>query len=211
MSRTRVKICGITRAEDAAAAISAGADALGFVFFAKSPRALTAAQAALIIASLPPFVTKVGLFVNANADYVREVLAICSLDLLQFHGDETPLYCESFAKPYMKALRMREDIDLTAQLAAYSSASAVLLDSYKAGVPGGTGEVFDWERIPSDLSLPLVLAGGLRPNNAGAAIAACQPYALDVSGGVESAPGIKCADAITRFIEAVSAADRRED
>jgi len=211
VSRTRVKICGITRAEDAAAAISAGADALGFVFFAKSPRALTAAQAALIIASLPPFVTKVGLFVNANADYVREVLAICSLDLLQFHGDETPLYCESFAKPYMKALRMREDIDLTAQLAAYSSASAVLLDSYKAGVPGGTGEVFDWERIPSDLSLPLVLAGGLRPNNAGAAIAACQPYALDVSGGVESAPGIKCADAITRFIEAVSAADRRED
>ncbi|MDF1693376.1 MAG: phosphoribosylanthranilate isomerase [Zhongshania sp.] len=211
MSRTRVKICGITRAEDAEAAISAGADALGFVFYAKSPRALTAAQAALIIARLPPFVSKVGLFVNANADDVREVLATCSLDLLQFHGDETAGYCESFAKPYMKALRMRDDIDLTAQLAAYSSAAAILLDSYKAGVPGGTGEVFNWERIPSELSLPLVLAGGLRPNNAGAAILACRPYALDVSGGVESAPGIKCADAMTRFIDAVSAADRRED
>jgi len=211
VSRTRVKICGITRAEDAAAAISAGADALGFVFYAKSPRALTAAQAALIIARLPPFVSKVGLFVNANADDVREVLATCSLDLLQFHGDETAAYCESFAKPYMKALRMRDDIDLTAQLAAYSSAAAILLDSYKAGVSGGTGEVFNWERIPSELSLPLVLAGGLRPNNAGAAILACRPYALDVSGGVESAPGIKCADAMTRFIEAVSAADRRED
>jgi len=211
VSRTRVKICGITRAEDAEAAISAGADALGFVFYAKSARALTAAQAALIIARLPPFVSKVGLFVNANADDVREVLATCSLDLLQFHGDETAAYCESFAKPYMKALRMRDDIDLTAQLAAYSSAAAILLDSYKAGVPGGTGEVFNWERIPSELSLPLVLAGGLRPNNAGAAILACRPYALDVSGGVESAPGIKCADAMTRFIEAVSAADRRED
>ena len=211
MSRTRVKICGITRAEDAAAAIRAGADALGFVFYAKSPRYISAEHAAEIMAGLPVFVSKVGLFVNAEAAEVKQVLAECALDLLQFHGDETPEYCTSFAKPYMKAIRMREGVDVADEIQAYASASAILLDSYKPGIPGGTGESFDWERFPANNSQPLVLAGGLRPENAGAAIIRCKPYALDVSGGVEAAPGIKCADAMTRFIEAVSLADRRED
>ncbi|WP_414728541.1 phosphoribosylanthranilate isomerase [Zhongshania aliphaticivorans] len=211
MSRTRVKICGITRAEDAAAAIRAGADALGFVFYAKSPRSVSAAQAAELMAGLPVFVSKVGLFVNADAEEVRQVLAVCELDLLQFHGDETPAYCASFAKPYMKAIRMRDGVDVAEAMQAYASASAILLDSYKPGVPGGTGESFDWARFPTNSERPLLLAGGLRPDNAGAAIASCKPYALDVSGGVESAPGIKCGHAMTRFIEAVSQADRRED
>ena len=211
MSRTRVKICGITRVEDAAAAIRAGADALGFVFYTKSPRYVSPAQAAKIINGLPVFVSKVGLFVNADALEVQQILAECPLDLLQFHGDETPEYCESFAKPYMKAIRMRNDVNIADAMGVYASASAILLDSYKPGVPGGTGESFDWARFPANSSQPLVLAGGLRPENAGAAIASCQPYALDVSGGVETAPGIKSALAMTRFIEAVSLADRRED
>ncbi|GAA4084092.1 phosphoribosylanthranilate isomerase [Zhongshania borealis] len=211
MSRTRVKICGITRADDAAAAVRAGADALGFVFYAKSPRYISPKHAAEIMAAMPPFVCKVGLFVNAAPDEVRQVLTVCSLDLLQFHGDETPAYCASFATPYMKAIRMRDDIDVADAIKAYASASAILLDSYKPGVPGGTGESFDWARFPERNAQSLVLAGGLRPENAGAAIASCKPYALDVSGGVEAAPGIKCPDAIQRFIEAVSLADRRED
>lgn len=211
MFRTRVKICGITRAEDALAAIDAGADALGFVFYAKSPRAVSAAQAADIIAQLPPFVSKVGLFVNASAEEVRGVLKSCALDLLQFHGDELPDFCAAFAVPYMKALRMREDMDLVAAANTYSSASALLLDSYKPGVPGGTGESFDWHRIPRDLDHHIVLAGGLRPDNAAAAVLTCGPYGLDVSGGVEQAPGIKCAQKMTEFIKAVSHADRRED
>ncbi|WP_373078490.1 phosphoribosylanthranilate isomerase [Zhongshania sp.] len=211
MSRTRVKICGITRAEDAVAAIRAGADALGFVFYEASPRYVRPEQAAGLMAGLPVFVSKVGLFVNANAADVRRVMAACPLDLLQFHGDETPEYCESFAKPYMKAIRMRDDIDVEQVINTYGSASAILLDSYKPGVPGGTGESFDWGRFPKSSEQRLVLAGGLRPENADAAIVSCKPYAVDVSGGVEAAPGVKCSHAMTRFIEAVSLADRRED
>ncbi|WP_269619096.1 phosphoribosylanthranilate isomerase [Zhongshania sp. BJYM1] len=211
MFRTRVKICGITRAEDALAAIDAGADALGFVFYPKSPRALKGEQAAKIISILPPFVSKVGLFVNAEEAEIREILASCSLDLLQFHGDESPEFCESFSMPYMKALRMSDDVDVRASTRTYASASALLLDSFKPGVPGGTGESFDWDRIPKDLDIPVVLAGGLNPENAMKAIAACQPFALDVSGGVEQSPGIKCVQRMTRFIDAVSKADRRED
>ncbi|WP_373094839.1 phosphoribosylanthranilate isomerase [Zhongshania sp.] len=211
MSRTRVKICGITRAEDAVAAIRAGADALGFVFYEASPRYVRPEQAAGLMAGLPVFVSKVGLFVNANAADVRRVMAACPLDLLQFHGDETPEYCESFAKPYMKAIRMRDDIDVEQVILTYGSASAILLDSYKPGVPGGTGESFDWGRFPKSSEQRLVLAGGLRPENADAAIVSCKPYAVDVSGGVEAAPGVKCSHAMTRFIEAVSLADRRED
>lgn len=211
MFRTRVKICGITRAEDALAAIDAGADALGFVFYPKSPRAISIEQAANIMSILPPFVSKVGLFVNADTAEIRDVLASCPLDVLQFHGDESAAFCGSFAMPYMKALRMRDDLDLSAAVQSYSAASALLLDSYKPGLPGGTGESFDWQRIPSNLDIPVVLAGGLMPSNAGAAIAACHPYALDVSGGVELAPGIKCARKMTEFITAIRCADRRED
>lgn len=211
MFRTRVKICGITRAEDALAAIDAGADALGFVFYAKSPRAVSSAQAAAIIAKLPPFVSKVGLFVNADATEVREVLKSCSLDVLQFHGDESPEFCASLAMPYMKALRMRDGLDLVAAANSYATASALLLDSYKPGVPGGTGESFDWHRIPCDLKHHIVLAGGLTPDNAAAAVSSCHPYGLDVSGGVEQTPGIKCAQKMSEFIKAVSHADRRED
>jgi phosphoribosylanthranilate isomerase len=209
--RTRVKICGITRAEDALAAINSGADALGFVFYSKSPRAISIEQAANIMSILPPFVSKVGLFVDADVAEIRNVLACCSLDVLQFHGDETADFCGSFSMPYMKALRMRDDLDLSAAIRSYSAASAFLLDSYKPGVPGGTGESFDWQRIPNNLDISVVLAGGLRPSNAGAAIASCHPYALDVSGGVELAPGIKCANKMTEFITAVRCADRRED
>ncbi|MFQ3201426.1 MAG: phosphoribosylanthranilate isomerase [Zhongshania sp.] len=211
MFRTRVKICGITRAEDALAAINSGADALGFVFYSKSPRAISIEQAANIMSILPPFVSKVGLFVDADVAEIRNVLACCSLDVLQFHGDETADFCGSFSMPYMKALRMRDDLDLSAAIRSYSAASAFLLDSYKPGVPGGTGESFDWQRIPNNLDISVVLAGGLRPSNAGAAIASCHPYALDVSGGVELAPGIKCANKMTEFITAVRCADRRED
>lgn len=211
MFRTRVKICGITRAEDALAAIDAGADALGFVFYPQSPRAVNIEQAARLTATLPPFVCKVGLFVNADEAEIREVLASCSLDLLQFHGDESPEFCELFSKPYMKALRMRDGVDVHIAAKAYESASALLLDSYKPGIPGGTGESFDWHRIPKDLAIPVVLAGGLNPENAIAAIAASQPYGLDVSGGVELSPGIKSAQRMTEFIDAVSKADRRED
>jgi phosphoribosylanthranilate isomerase len=209
--RTRVKICGITCSDDAMAAVAAGADAIGLVFFAKSPRAVTAEQAANIIAKLPPFVSTVGLFVDAEPEAVKRILACCSLDILQFHGNETAEYCEQFARPYMKALRMRENVDLSLLAETYSSASCLLLDSYKPGIPGGTGESFDWSRIPPDLPLPVVLAGGLHAGNIAAGIAACHPFAVDVSGGVESSPGLKSADEIIRFIDAVSAADRREE
>lgn len=211
MFRTRVKICGITRVEDALAAIDAGADALGFVFYPNSPRAVSTAQAENIMSMLPPFVSKVGLFVNADAADIQNVLKSCPLDLLQFHGDESPVFCDSFGMPYMKALRMRDDVDLVEAVQSYRAASALLLDSYKPGVPGGTGESFDWHRIPNDLQGSIVLAGGLNPANAAAAIAACHPYALDVSGGVEQAPGIKCVQKMTEFIKAVGRADRRED
>jgi phosphoribosylanthranilate isomerase len=182
--RTRVKICGITSSDDAMAAVAAGADAIGLVFFAKSPRAVTAEQAANIIAELPPFVSTVGLFVDAEPEAVKRILAYCSLDILQFHGNETAEYCEQFARPYMKALRMRKNVDLRLLSETYSSASCLLLDSYKPGIPGGTGESFDWSRIPLDLPLPVVLAGGLHADNIAAGIAACHPFAVDVSGGV---------------------------
>ncbi|MBW2939342.1 phosphoribosylanthranilate isomerase [Zhongshania aquimaris] len=211
MFRTRVKICGITQAEDALAAIDAGADALGFVFYPRSPRAVSVELAASIMSLLPPFVSKVGLFVDASEAEIQNVLTSCSLDLIQFHGDETPDFCNLFSVPYMKALRMRDGLDVAAAAQAYSSASALLLDSYKPGIPGGTGESFDWDRVPRELALPIVLAGGLTPSNAGAAIAACHPFAMDVSGGVEKAPGKKCTQKMTEFIKAVSRADRRED
>ena len=210
MSRTRVKICGITRAEDATAAALAGADALGFVFYSRSPRAIEATAASEILAGLPAFVSSVGLFVNADAAAVDAVLAECTLDVLQFHGDESPDFCRQFGRPYLKALRMRDGVDVSAFADRYHDAKGLLLDSYRPGTPGGTGEIFDWQRIPAELCLPLVLAGGLKAENIGDAIHACKPWAVDVSGGVESGPGIKSQQQITDFIDAVSRADRRE-
>lgn len=199
----RIKICGITRVEDALAAAEAGADAIGLVFYASSPRAVDAQQAAAIVRALPPFVTSVGLFVNASEAEVRDVLARVPLDLLQFHGDEPEEFCLRFSRPYLKAIRMRDDLDLQAQVAGWPSASGILLDSYTPGVPGGTGETFDWQRIPQQHDWSLVLAGGLRVDNVQTAIAECRPWAVDVSGGVEQAKGIKDVEKIKAFIREV--------
>ena len=205
MSAVRSKICGITRIDDALAAVAAGADAIGFVFYAKSPRAVTAAQARAIIGALPPFVTTVGLFVNASACELNETLDAVPLDLLQFHGDETPQQCEGYHRPYIKALRVKAGDDIAAACAAYASASGILLDTYVEGVPGGTGQAFDWSLIPQGLSKPIILAGGLSVQNVAQAIAQVQPYAVDVSGGVEKSKGIKDHDKIRAFMQAVRA------
>lgn len=200
MAYTRIKICGITSLTDAQAAVAAGADALGFVFYPPSPRAVSPAQAREIVRELGPLVTLVGLFVDASPAEVQSVLAEVPLHLLQFHGEESPSYCESFGRPYMKALRMRPDLDLDASFALYQSASAILLDAYRPGVPGGTGETFDWQRVPRNPSRPLVLAGGLTPENVTAALQATGVDSLDVSGGVECAPGRKDPIKIQTFI-----------
>jgi phosphoribosylanthranilate isomerase len=205
--RTRVKICGITRLEDALAAVDSGADALGFVFYAPSPRFVEPAVAEAIIKQLPPFVTTVGLFVNASVDQVQTIMAQTGIDLLQFHGDESPEYCAQFDRPYFKALRMSPDIDVVAETKRFSLARGILLDAYRPGVPGGTGEAFDWERIPSDIDKPLILAGGLDQSNVAQAIRRVKPYAVDVSGGVEAAKGLKDCEKITSFMNEVARAN----
>ncbi|MCO7516007.1 phosphoribosylanthranilate isomerase [Pseudomonas guariconensis] len=206
MSNVRSKICGITRVEDALAAAEAGADAIGLVFYAKSPRAVDVRQARAIIAALPPFVTTVGLFVNATRCELNEILEAVSLDLLQFHGDETPADCEGYQRPWIKALRVRPGDDLEAACRQYAGARGILLDTYVPGVPGGTGEAFDWSLVPASLSKPIILAGGLSPDNVGQAIAQVRPFAVDVSGGVEQAKGIKDAAKIEAFLRAVKQA-----
>ncbi len=198
--RTRVKICGITRSEDGCEAARLGADAIGLVFYAKSPRAVTPDQAVGIAAALPPFVTTVGLFVNPDPDVVEAVLADVSLDLLQFHGDEPPEFCQQFGRPYIKAIRMRDDVDLAAELARYQKSRGLLLDTYQPGLPGGTGASFDWQRVPKNLASKIILAGGLTPENVAEAIKQVQPYAVDVSGGVEVSKGIKDAEKIAAFM-----------
>jgi phosphoribosylanthranilate isomerase len=203
MSAVRSKICGITRIEDALAAVEAGADAIGLVFYAKSPRAVNVQQARAIIAALPPFVTTVGLFVNASRCELGEILDAVPLDLLQFHGDETPADCEGYHRPYIKALRVKVGDDIAASCKAYAGASGILLDTYVEGVPGGTGEAFDWSLVPKDLSKPIILAGGLSATNVAQAIAQVHPYAVDVSGGVEQSKGIKDHAKIRAFIQAV--------
>ncbi|WP_458526776.1 phosphoribosylanthranilate isomerase [Onishia taeanensis] len=201
MQRTRVKICGLTREEDVDAAVAAGADALGFVLWPGSKRAIDLARLAELSARVPAFVTRVGLVVDQDAALIEP--ACEHLDLLQFHGNETPEACERFSRPYIKALRMREGVDLEAAARAYGKARALLLDAYKPGVPGGTGETFDWSRIPASLAKPVILAGGLHAMNVQQAVRAVSPFAVDVSGGVESAPGIKAADKIDDFLRQV--------
>ncbi len=196
----RVKICGITRLQDALFAAAAGADSLGFVFYEKSPRHVSAAQAAALCAALPPFVTSVGLFVDAPAEFVDSVLALAPLDLLQFHGDESPEYCASFGKPYIKAVRVTRGTDLLKCAADFATARGLLLDAYVPGVPGGTGESFDWNLIPPQLPKPVILSGGLTPANVAEAVRQVRPWAVDVSSGVEASKGIKDTDLIAQFI-----------
>jgi phosphoribosylanthranilate isomerase len=204
---TRIKICGITREQDLQAAVAAGADALGFVFYAISPRHIDAQRASELLAALPPFVTSVGLFVDPAAETVRAVLAHAPLDVLQFHGDETPEFCRQFGRPYLKAIRVRPGVDLVECAARYADAQGLLLDAYIEGVPGGTGESFDWALIPRDLSLPVILSGGLQPGNVAGAVRAVRPYAVDVSSGVEASKGIKDVAKVAAFIKEVKNVD----
>ena len=200
---TRVKICGITREEDLSAAAELGADAIGLVFYAKSPRFVAASRAAELLHRLPPFVTSVGLFVNAVEEEVRAVLDEARVDMLQFHGDETPEFCRSFGLPYLKAVRVKPGVDLVQYALRYADARGLLLDAFVEGIPGGTGLAFDWNLIPRDLPLPLVLSGGLDPANVGEAVARVKPWAVDVSSGVEQGKGIKDAAKIAAFMQGV--------
>jgi len=206
LSVVRSKICGITRVDDALTAAKAGADAIGLVFYAKSPRAVDVRQAREIVAALPPFVTTVGLFVNASRCEINEILDAVPLDMLQFHGDETPAQCEGFHRPWFKALRVGNGEDIEAEVARYANASGILLDTFVAGVPGGTGERFDWSLIPAALAKPLILAGGLTAENVQQAIAQVRPYAVDVSGGVEASKGVKDASKVMAFVGRVRSA-----
>jgi len=201
---TRIKICGITRPEDAIAAVRLGADAIGLVFYSDSPRAVTPSQAAEIAAVVPPFVSIVGLFVDPEPVNVAVVLAQVPLDLIQFHGNETPEFCARFGRPFLKVIRMREGVDLLAERQRYSAARGLLLDTYRSGTPGGTGEAFAWDRVPAEMAGSIVLAGGLNPDNVAAAIKLVKPYAVDVSGGVESSKGIKDAAKMAAFFKNAS-------
>ena len=200
--KPRVKMCGLTRLEDVLVAVEAGADAIGLVFYPPSPRYVDLDKAAELARAVPPFVTIVGLFVNANPALVRETLAVVPIHLLQFHGDEDEAYCRQFDRPYMKAARVRPGMDLVQYAAAFPSAQAILLDAFVDGFGGG-GKVFDWSLIPPALGKPLVLSGGLDAANVGEAIVRVRPAALDVSSGVEAAKGIKDAEKIRAFCAAV--------
>lgn len=204
---TLVKICGITRTEDALAAGRAGAHAIGLVFFRESPRYITPDRAAKIIRELPPFITTVGLFVNASAAEIRATLAAAPVDLLQFHGDEASEFCGQFEKPYLKAVRMRPEVDLLQYARDYRGAKALLLDAYVEGRRGGSGTTFDWGLIPRDVALPVVLSGGLTAENVSEAVRRVRPHAVDVSSGVESGKGIKDASKIAAFMKGVRDAD----
>ena len=202
MHRTRIKICGLTREEDVRAAVSAGADAIGFVFYPPSPRFVSFESAAELARLIPPFVTTVGLFVNAGRDYVENALEAVPLQVLQFHGDETEADCFGYGLPYIKAGRMRPGLDLLKYAASFPCAQGLLLDAFVEGYGGG-GETFDWSLIPSGLPLPLILSGGLHAGNVAEAVRCVQPWAVDVSSGVEAAKGIKDADRITEFVAGV--------
>lgn len=204
---TRIKICGITRAEDMQAVAAGGADAFGLVFYAKSPRHVTLQQAQEVIRALPPFLTAVGLFVNPTDAEVREVLAQVPLDVLQFHGEEEPEFCAQFGRPYLKAIRVRPGVDLIQCAARYAGAQGLLLDAYVEGTHGGTGASFDWGLIPRGLPLPVILSGGLDAGNVAESIRQVRPYAVDVSSGVEAGKGIKDAAKVAAFIKEVKQTD----
>ena len=204
--RTRVKICGITRPEDGAAAARLGVDAIGLVFYAKSPRAVDIKTAQAVCAALPGFVSVVSLFLNPEAVWVDEVLAEVPVDLIQFHGAEPAAFCRSFSRPYIKALGMA-DARLQELSASYHDARGLLLDSHAMGEAGGSGKAFDWNSIPEDFRRRIILAGGLNPDNIATAIQQVRPYAVDLSSGVESAPGIKDVARMTRLMNEVKRVD----
>ncbi|HNJ77635.1 MAG TPA: phosphoribosylanthranilate isomerase [Azospira sp.] len=204
--RTRIKICGITTVADGLAAAAAGADAIGLVFYPKSPRYVHAGRAAEIAAALPPFVTVVGLFVNATPEFVSETLAQVPVGLLQFHGDEDETYCRQFERPFLKAARVRPELDLVQYAASFPSAQGILLDAFVEGY-GGAGHTFDWRMIPETLSRPIVLSGGLNVDNVGEAVRHVRPAAVDVSSGVEISKGVKDHAKIAAFIAGVRNAD----
>jgi phosphoribosylanthranilate isomerase len=211
-NRVRVKICGITRLEDARAAVAAGADALGFVLYPPSPRYIAPAAAAALMRALPPFVTPVALFVDPTVEEVRALLALAPHALLQFHGSESDAFCAQFGQPWIKALAVGPETDLEAAIAAHPGAAGLLLDAWHPQLKGGTGDCFDWTRFPRDHGQPLILAGGLAPDNVAEAVRLTRPYAVDVSGGVEAVEadgtvrkGIKDAERIKAFISATTA------
>ncbi len=206
--RTRVKICGFTRANDAVRAAHLGVDAIGLVFYPPSPRNVDIDQALAIVEALPAFTSVVGLFVDEQEARIREVLGRVSIDCLQFHGDEPPEACELYNKPYIKAISMREGVDITEYSKRYSRAAGLLLDAYYPGLKGGSGSRFDWERIPQSCAKPIILAGGLEPDNVRQAMKSVRPYALDVSSGVESEKGIKDADKMAAFIRIINEGNR---
>lgn len=202
--RTRVKVCGITRVGDALAAAAAGVDAIGLVFAQASPRQVGLEQARALCAALPPFVTVVGLFVDAAPERVHQVLGQVPLDLLQFHGQESPAQCREYGRPYIKAISMRPGVDLSAEARRYADAKGLLLDTYHPAMAGGTGQTFDWAQAPRDFGLPIVLAGGLTPENVAEAIHKVRPYAVDVSSGVEVSRGVKDTAKIVAFMRSVT-------
>ncbi|HMW78889.1 phosphoribosylanthranilate isomerase [Accumulibacter sp.] len=206
--KTRIKICGLTRASDLQEAVDAGADALGLVFYPPSPRYVDLATAASLASRVPPLVTIVGLFVNADPAQVRATLAAVPIHLLQMHGDEDEAYCRQFDRPYVKAARVRAGMDLLQYAAGFPSAQALLLDAFVEGYGGG-GKVFDWSLVPPTLGKPLILSGGLDAGNVGDAVRRLKPAAVDVSSGVEADKGIKDAKKIRAFVKAVRAADQR--
>ena len=204
--KTRIKICGLTREEDVDAAVAAGADALGFVFYPPSPRYVTAQRAVELVRRIPPFVEVVGLFVNEPPEVVQAVCAALPISILQFHGDENAAYCRQFSRPYLRAARVRPELDLVEFAGSFPDARGLLLDAFVEGYGGG-GHVFDWTLIPPDLPGFLVLSGGLTAANVGDAIRRVRPVAVDVSSGVEMSKGIKDHSKIAAFVAAVRKAD----
>jgi phosphoribosylanthranilate isomerase len=198
---TRVKFCGFTHQDDVAQAVALGADALGFVFYGPSSRYVSPEHAQTLTRSVPAFVTRVGLFVNEEAETVQRIFELARLNLIQYHGEESPEFCDAIGLPYIKAFRVRKGMDLRPEMDRYPNASGFLLDAYVKGQPGGTGERFDWELIPQSHA-PIILAGGLTPDNAKDAIDQVAPWALDVSGGIETKPGRMDTDKMARFMNA---------
>ena len=207
MPRTRVKICGITRAEDAGAVVAYGADALGLVFYPDSPRYVALEQARVIAATVAPLVTIVGLFVNPSPDTVRAALGAVPLGLLQFHGSEANDHCRQFGLPFIKSIAIRDDVDVLSCMQSYPDASGFILDAWQPQHHGGGGETFDWNRVPHNSPVPVILAGGLTPGNVALAIRSTRPYAVDVSSGVETSKGIKSAEKIAAFMKGVEHSD----
>ncbi|VAW93056.1 Phosphoribosylanthranilate isomerase [hydrothermal vent metagenome] len=203
-TRIRVKYCGLTNVDNAIFAANLAVDAIGLVFYSKSPRNVELDQAANIISVLPPFVSVVGLFVNPTSEYVEQVISQVSLNVLQFHGDEPEKYCNSFSLPYMKAVRMAPNVDVLTEIERYNSASGILLDSFHDKYAGGTGETFDWSRVPNSSTMPIILAGGLNTSNVADAILKTQPYAVDVSSGIEVSKGIKDNKKMQQFMNEVN-------